>query len=291
MSNALVEPVSPPKANYYYKRHSLLVRLLHWINVVTLTILLMSGLMIFNAHPALDWGKQSYSGKQPVFSIEARSGHDGQPIGIITVFGYELNTTGLLGVSADSHGQPSESAFPSWLTIPSYYSLSEARLWHFFFAWLLVVNGVLYVLHGLRSRHLKRDLWPTSKDWRSMGQSIIDHIRFRHPHGDDAKHYNVLQKLAYLTVTFILLPLIILAGWAMSPWLNSLAPGWVDLLGGRQAARTIHFVVAWLLVAFVAIHVFEVIVSGLWNHLRSMITGNYRITPLPAKAEANHERH
>ncbi len=87
----------------------------------------------------------------------------------------------------------------------------------------------------------------------------------------------MLQKLAYLVVIFVLLPLVILMGIAMSPWMNSALPGWVDLFGGRQSARTIHFVVAWLLVAFVLIHVFEVVVSGLWNHLRSMITGRYRI--------------
>ena len=85
-----------------------------------------------------------------------------------------------------------------------------------------------------------------------------------------------------------MLPLIILGGWAMSPWLNSFWPGWVDLLGGRQAARTIHFIVAWLLVGFVVIHVFEVIISGLWNHLRSMITGNYRITIAATNEEKNH---
>jgi thiosulfate reductase cytochrome b subunit len=100
-----------------------------------------------------------------------------------------------------------------------------------------------------------------------------------------AKRYNVLQKLTYLVVIFVLLPLIILMGLAMSPWMNSVLPGWVDLFGGRQAARTIHFVAAWLLVAFVAIHVFEVIVSGLWNHLRSMVTGRYRIV------EERHEPH
>jgi thiosulfate reductase cytochrome b subunit len=87
----------------------------------------------------------------------------------------------------------------------------------------------------------------------------------------------VLQKLAYLAVIFVLLPLVILMGFAMSPWLNSLLPGWVDVFGGRQSARTIHFIVAWLLVAFVLIHVFEVIVSGFWNHLRSMITGRYQV--------------
>ena len=288
MHDVAVEHANPRAASSVYKRHSLTVRLLHWINALTLTILLMSGLMIFNAHPSLDWGKQSYSGKPPVLSIEARSGPDDQPMGITTILGHEFNTTGLLGVSAGRDGQATESAFPSWLTIPRYYSLAEARLWHFFFAWLLIINGALYVLNGWRSRHFRRDLWPTGKDWRGIGGSILDHIRFRHPQGEAAKHYNVLQKISYVGVIFVLLPLIILAGWAMSPWLNSLAPGWVDLLGGRQAARTIHFLVAWLLVAFVAIHIFEVIISGLWNHLRSMITGNYRISA-PRTPETNHE--
>ena len=113
---------------------------------------------------------------------------------------------------------------------------------------------------------------------RGIKRSIIDHILFRHPKGEEAKRYNVLQKLAYLVVIFVLLPGIIIAGWAMSPWLNSILLGWVDLLGGRQSARTLHFIFAWMLVAFVCIHVFEVIISGLWNHLRSMITGHYRIT-------------
>jgi thiosulfate reductase cytochrome b subunit len=112
---------------------------------------------------------------------------------------------------------------------------------------------------------------------RSVGQSIRDHLRFRHPTGEAAKRYNVLQKIAYLVVIFLLLPLIVLMGLAMSPWLNAVLPGWVDVVGGRQSARTIHFVVAWLLVAFVAIHVFEVLISGAWNHLRSMITGRYTV--------------
>ncbi len=271
--------------SYLYKRHSLAARLMHWLNVISLTILLMSGLMIFNAHPSLDWGKSSYTGKPSVLSISARDLGNGQMMGVTTVLGHEFNTTGLLGVSNAPNGKPNDVAFPSWMTIPSAYSLAESRLWHFFFAWLLVINGVLYVAHALASRHLKRDLLPTGADWRGMGRSILDHVKFKHPQGEDAKRYNVLQKLAYLSVIFVLLPLIILGGWAMSPWLNSLWPGWVDIFGGRQAARTVHFIVAWLLVAFVAIHVFEVIVSGLWNHLRSMITGQYRIT---AK-EANHE--
>src|SRR5262249_14875973 len=110
-------------------------------------------------------------------------------------------------------------------------------------------------------------------------QSIKDHVRFRHPKGEAEKRYNVLQKLAYLTVIFVLVPLIILMGWAMSPWLDAVLPGWVAVAGGRQAARSIHFIVAWLLVAFVLIHVFEVLISGVWNQLRSMITGHYRVHP------------
>jgi len=127
------------------------------------------------------------------------------------------------------------------------------------------------------TRHLARDLWPTREDWRSIGQSFIDHLKFKHPTGEAAKRYNVLQKLAYVIVIFGMLPLIALMGMAMSPWLDGVAPGWVDFFGGRQSARTIHFIIAWLLVAFVAIHVFEVLISGAWNHIRSMITGRYVI--------------
>ena len=288
---------APPRStSYLYLRHRWPVRLTHWLNVLSLAILLMSGLMIFNAHPSLDWGKSSYTGRPSFFEITSRASGDGRPVGITRVFGIEFKTTGLLGVSTDAEGKVSEVAFPGWVTIPSHYSLADARLWHFFFAWLLVLNGLVYMGYSLISRHLQRDLTPTPQDWHGIGRSIRDHLRFRHPQGEEARHYNVLQKLAYLAVIFVLLPLIVLAGWAMSPWLNSLLPGWVDVFGGRQAARTVHFIVAWLLVAFVAIHLFEVLVSGLWNHLRSMVTGRYRITLAdppagapPASPEQTHE--
>ena len=171
----------------------------------------------------------------------------------------------------------SADAFPSWITIPGNRWLSMARSWHFFFAWLFLLNGLCYVAYGVVSRHLARDLLPTRRDLRGIGASLRDHLRFRHPAGDDAKRYNVLQKIAYLVVIFVLLPLVILMGLAMSPRIDAVFTGWVDLFGGRQSARTIHFVVAWLLVGFVAIHVFEVIVTGVWNNLRSMITGRYRV--------------
>jgi len=122
-----------------------------------------------------------------------------------------------------------------------------------------------------------RDLVPTREELRNIGRSFVDHLKFKHPTGEAAKRYNVLQKFAYLIVIFVLLPLVVLMGLAMSPRLDAVLTGWVDLFGGRQSARTIHFIVAWLLVAFVLIHVFEVIITGLWNNLRSMITGNYRV--------------
>ena len=264
-------------SSYLYYRHTLPVRVMHWTNVLSLTVLLMSGLMIFNAHPSLDWGKSSSTGKPSLLQITSRDAGNGQLMGITRVFGHEFNTTGLLGASKNAEGKSTDVAFPHWMTIPGFYSLADARAWHFFFAWLFVINGIAYVLYSLMSRHLKRDLLPTKMEVRGIGRSIIDHILFRHPQGEAAKRYNVLQKLAYIAVIFVLLPGIIVAGWAMSPWLNSIFPGWVDLLGGRQSARTLHFILAWLLVVFVMIHVFEVIIGGVWNHLRSMITGRYRI--------------
>jgi thiosulfate reductase cytochrome b subunit len=224
---------------YSYYRHSLAVRILHWINVVALGVLLMSGLQIFNAHPALNWGKSSYTGAAPFFEL--------------------------------AHG------FPSWMTLPGPRWLAMGRRWHLFFAWIFVINGLLYVVYSFASRHFSRELAPTRSDWRSIGSSIIEHLRFRHATGEAARRYNVLQKLTYLFVIFGLLPFVILMGWAMSPRLDTVIPGWVDLVGGRQSARTLHFIAAWALVAFVLVHVFEVIITGVYNNLRSMITGRYAI--------------
>jgi thiosulfate reductase cytochrome b subunit len=267
--------------SYLYYRHTLPVRVMHWINVVALTIMFMSGLQIFNAHAELNWGKSSYDGTPPVLTISSRVDAQGKVSGYTRVLGHEFDTTGVLGASKAANGRTVRAAFPSWLTIPDNKWLSMARSWHLFFAWIFLLNGLAFVLHALISRHLARDLVPTSADIQGIGTSIKDHLMFRHPAGEAAKRYNVLQKFTYLIVIFVLLPLIILMGFAMSPWLDSLFAGWVDLFGGRQSARTIHFVVAWLLVAFVLIHVFEVIITGLWNNLRSMITGQYRVTKEP----------
>jgi thiosulfate reductase cytochrome b subunit len=264
-----------------YKRHSAPVRVMHWINVLALTLLLMSGLQIFNAHAALNWGKYSYDGNPPVLEMTTRRDAAGELIGVTRIGGHELETTGVFGLGKGANGQPEARGFPWWMTIPGMRWLSMGRSWHFFFAWVLVINGLCYVAYAFVSRHFSRDLAPTKKDWRSIGQSIKDHIRFRHPTGEQAKRYNVLQKLTYLLVIFGLLPFVILMGLAMSPRLDSLFAGWVDLFGGRQSARTLHFIAAWLLVLFVLVHVFEVIITGFWNHLRSMITGNYAVSVAP----------
>jgi thiosulfate reductase cytochrome b subunit len=262
---------------YPYYRHPLPLRIMHWSNVVFLAVLLMSGLNIFNAHPALYWGKSSYRGVPPVVEMRGRENDKGEISGVTRVFGHDFDTTGFLGASREPGGELTERGFPSWLTIPDLQWLTMARRWHFFFAWLLLINGVTFVTYCIASKHLRHDLLPTRQDWRSIGRSIIEHLRFRFPAGEAAKHYNVLQKFAYLGVIFFLLPLMILMGLGMSPALDALHPGWVDTFFGRQSVRTIHFVVAWAIVLFVAVHVFEVIVSGFRNNLRSMITGYYRV--------------
>jgi thiosulfate reductase cytochrome b subunit len=221
------------------KRHSAATRVTHWINALALALLLMSGLQIFNAHPALYWGESS-TFDTPLFA-------------------------------------PGE--FPSWATIPSYQSLAVGRLWHFFFAWVLVVNGAIYILASLASGHLRRDLVPTRSGLAAIGRSIAEHTRLRFPKGEEARRYNVIQQLAYLAVIFGLLPLVILTGLCMSPQLNAAFPWLLELFGGRQSARTMHFVAAAGLFGFVIVHVAMVVLSGLWNNIRSMITGRYGIDP------------
>src|SRR5512141_2958984 len=130
-----------------YYRHALPVRLMHWINVVALTILLMSGLGIFNAPPALVGGKSSYTGRPPILEMVALRGAHGNAIGVTRVFGRELGTTGLFGLSKNRDGEWRPRGFPWWATIPDDQWLSMSRSWHFFFAWVLVVNGALYLLY------------------------------------------------------------------------------------------------------------------------------------------------
>ena len=277
---ATSKPVQTRGERFY--RHRLPVRLMHWINVVSLTLLLMSGLNIFNAHPSLYWGQGS-TFASPWLTIGARDTPAG-PAGYLRFAGREWDTTGVLGLTT-SGGELRARGFPDWATVPGPQWLAMARLWHFFFAWVFVINGVCYILYSLLSRHLARDLLPTKAELLAIGASIKDHLRFKHPTGEAAKRYNVLQNLAYLVVIFGFLPLVVFAGMAMSPRLDAVFTGWVELLGGRQSARSLHFIAAAGLLGFTLIHLFEVIVAGVWNELRSMITGWYQVPADPLKKE------
>jgi thiosulfate reductase cytochrome b subunit len=250
---------------------------LHWTNALAIFILLMSGLQIFNAHPALYWGSSSYTGAGPIVSMGAARGADGSLVGVTRIGGASFETTGVLGASNDARGARVARGFPSWATIPSDRGLAMGRSWHFFFAWLFALNGAGYAIHAVVSRRLQRDLTPRRTDWRTIGRTLKDHVLLRHPRGEAARRYNLLQQLAYLGLMFVILPLMILTGLAMSPRINAAFPGWVDLLGGRQSGRTLHFIGAALIFAFILIHLFQVIATGPWNNVRSMLTGNYRI--------------
>jgi thiosulfate reductase cytochrome b subunit len=283
------EPAPPGKVRILVKRHSLAVRITHWVNVLSLTFLLLSGLNIFNAHPSLYWGQTSRFG-HPWLDVTARPapGAGDRLQGITTLGSASFDTTGVLGASRVGSAWQ-KRGFPDWLTVPSQVYLSIARRWHFFFAWLFALNGVTYLASGLIGGHLRRDLAPTRADLkpRHILREIVDHARLRFPKGEEARRYNVLQKGAYLAVILLLLPLMALTGMTMSPSLDATFPFLLDLFGGRQSARSIHFIVAWLLVGFVALHLVMVVVSGLWNNLRSMITGRYAIEVERAEGAAS----
>ena len=279
---AVTARAQPPAWTIY--RHRLPVRIMHWINVVCMFVMVGSGLAIFNAHPALYWGKQS-TFATPVLMIGSAQNKDHSLRGVTQIGSHQFDTTGVLGVSPGADGRPRGRGFPSWATLPGPQSLALARQWHFTFAWIFAINGSLYLLWTLLSRHFSRDLAPTRSDWRGIGRSIIEHVKFKHPHGEEATRYNILQKLAYLGVILVFGPGIVLMGLAMSPHMDTVLGWLVDLVGGRQSARTIHFIIAFGFIGFVLIHVFEVLVSGVFNQLHSMITGNYAV---PVDRSAKH---
>jgi thiosulfate reductase cytochrome b subunit len=251
------------------------VRICHWINALCFFFLLMSGLQIFNARPDLSWGRATQF-EHPFLSFSARENDDGSVAGgVTTLFGRSFDTTGFLGASRGEDGELEERGFPSWATLPGERDLAMGRRWHFFFAWLLVANGVVYVANLFAGRHL-RDLLPTAADLEALPRTILDHARLRFPKGDEALRYNVLQKLAYLSVVVAFF-ILVLAGLTMSPAMDSAFPWLAPLFHGRQSARTIHFALAAYLVLFLVVHLVMVLLSGVFNNMRSMITGRYRI--------------
>ncbi len=263
---SMMRPTAPAVERVY--RHALPVRIGHWLNVLWLLILIMSELQIFNAHPALYWGDQS-DRDHPLLSIGAvKPDGDGQVKGLTTILGHTFNTTGVLGYSNNT-----ARAFPAWATLPSGRWLAMGRQWHLFFAWLFVINGLIFSAYALISRHLARDLAPTGQDLNEIGKAVKDHLTLRHPSGEEAKRYNVLQNLAYMGVLFGLGPLIILTGLTMSPTIDTAFPWLLTILGGRQTARTIHFLACFSFVGFILIHLSQVILTGFFNNIRSMVTG------------------
>jgi len=271
-------PPRPDAGRQLVRRHRATVRITHWLNVVCLSFLLVSGLQIFNAHPRLYWGKYGADADHALLDIGAVQGAGGTTQGFLQIGRFRMETTGVLGVS-DEGGTATARAFPSWLTIPSYHDLGAGRRWHFFFAWLLVINGLVYLAHGFWRKHFRQDLLPARGELapRHLWREVRDHARLHFPKGEHARHYNALQKLTYLGVIFGLLPLMVLTGLTMSPGLNAVFPFMPDIFGGRPSARTLHFITASLLVLFVVVHLAMVVASGFWNNMRSMISGRYAI--------------
>jgi thiosulfate reductase cytochrome b subunit len=243
----MASTIAPPSVNSGVKpllqvRHSFLVRVTHWLITLSFLALLVSGLELVMSHPRFYWGEVGNVHTTPLFQIPVPSSRDTVPTG----YGYVL---------PDQNG---------W-----------SRYLHFQSAWVLVLTGLLYLGAGLFSGHLRRNLLPGRADLsaKQLGTSIVQHLRFARPRAEEAWSYNVLQRLAYLFVIFILFPMIIWTGLAMSPSFVSAVPAAVNLLGGQQSARTLHFFLTWALVLFLLIHILMVILAGFWGRVRAMITG------------------
>ena len=168
------------------------------------------------------------------------------------------------------------------LTIPSTRDLATGRVVHFFFAWVLVATLIVWLIASIRNRHLRKDLLPTRKDAQNFRKDVRDHLKLNLVH---AVRYSPLQKLAYGGVLFVLFPLIIATGLCMSPGMNAVLPWLPELFGGRQTARTIHFIVMLLLVGFFFVHIVMILLAGPLNELRSIITGRYRLSPRQEKSD------
>lgn len=227
-----------PAGGQLVKRHRLPTRIWHWINAAAVLIMLMSGLMISNAHPMLYWGRYGANFDQPWLRLPS---------------------------------------FPGWATIPSTYNLALARHWHLAFAWVLAFGLLAYLVVSLRNRHW-RDLALTRAELSPahLWTDIKDHARLRFPTGAAALSYNVLQKITYIGLIGVLLPLMILTGLALSPGFNAVLPI-PDLFGGRSTARSVHFIAATGVALFIVVHLALVVLAGPWNEIRSMVTGRYRI--------------
>jgi thiosulfate reductase cytochrome b subunit len=253
-------------------RQAVLTRITHWVWAIAMFFLVLTGLQIWNAHPALYIGHESgFEYDNAILRIGAENTPEG-PRGFTTVFGQKFDTTGVLGMSGPE-ARPQFVGFPPWATIPSFRDLATGRVIHFFFAWILVGALAIWLISSLANGHLWRDIILKPRDFRELPRDILDHVRLRFHH---TTTYSPLQKFAYFAVFVVLFPLIILTGLTMSPGMNAAWPWLVDVFGGRQTARTLHFLAMVGFVLFFVVHIVMVVLAGPINELRSMITGYYR---------------
>ena len=277
-----IPEATTPVSDALVKRHRFSTRIWHWTNALALLVLFMSGLMIFNAYPRLHWGDIGSIHDPAWLEI----GGDATR-GYVKLGDSEIATTGVLGHWRNAEGEVKNRAFPYWATIPSRFSLPLARSWHLAFAWVLSIALTLYMLRSLFNGHVRKDLHIRRAEWspRHIWHDIKDHARLRFPTGAAALNYNILQKLSYVGVIFVLLPLMIATGLSMSPGMNAAMPWLPELFGGRQSARSVHFISTFLLLGFFFVHMVMVLLAGPFNEVRSIITGWYRVPVAKESAE------
>ena len=260
-------------------RHSLPVRIWHWINALSVILLLLSGFQIFNAHPRLYFGYTGNYSMPAVFEVAGNKDLK-NPSSWVRIGNVQIPTTGVFGNPEPTSPYGVRNlAFPWWMRVPTIDHLGLGRGWHFLMAWILVINLTVYCVYLLFSRRLTRTLLPTRSQLapRAMIADLWMHLRFKHAIGAAALEYNLLQKMSYLIVIFILIPTLIATGMTMSNSAVSIFPWLIDFFGGRQTARTIHFICAMSLFLFILIHVFQVFVAGFVREMRSIITGYYEL--------------
>lgn len=251
-------------------RHPFAVRATHWLSALAVLVLTMSGMQIFDAHPAL-YASDASTFDSPVLEIGAVP-EDGQPTGFVQIGSHRFYTTHLLGWTADAFGGEDARAFPAWATIPSFSDLADGRRWHILFAWVFGLCALAYAKWALR-------LWPSLRDLRALPGALTAHLL---PWRVKAEpDYNPVQKIAYFAVVFVIAPLVIVSGLALAPSVDAWAPWLPAMLGGRQFARIWHFAGMFALIGFFGVHLGMVALTGLWNNLRSMVTGWFVVERVP----------
>jgi thiosulfate reductase cytochrome b subunit len=237
-------------------RHTVLVRVTHWITTLCFLALLVSGVEIVISHPRFYWGETGNDLTPTLFKIPIPASRNLVPTG----YGYVL---------PDQNG---------W-----------SRYLHFQAAWIVVLTGLVYVVSGLFTGHFGKDLLPRKGElsWREFSVEIRKHLRFERPGEAEAWSYNLLQRLTYLFVIFVLFPMIIWTGLAMSPAFVSAVPAAVNVLGGQQSARTLHFFITLALVVFLLVHIGMVWLAGFRSRIRAMVTGTMTTGQAGAQGHAH----